>query len=188
MFKPLYRRVRALARHRQAPRWLAVVSLAEASFLPVPPDVMLVPMALARPYRARDYALVATLASVAGGTLGYLLGGLAIEWLLPWIERFGDLEAYQVVKAWFEAWGFWAVLLAGFTPIPYKLFTLAAGATEMPFFLFLLAALIGRSMRFFLVAELVRWKGRWVERFVYRYLDAVGWGLVGLLALFFWLR
>lgn len=164
------------------------VSFAEASFFPVPPDVMLVPMSLARPYRARDYALTATLASVAGGILGYFLGFLAIELLLPWIEQFGYFEAYQTAKAWFERWGFWAVLLAGFTPIPYKLFTLAAGSTEMSFFPFLLAALFGRAMRFFLVAELVRWKGRWVEKFVYRYLDALGWGLVVLVALFLLLR
>ncbi len=178
MFKGLYRRVRFLARHPKAPFGLALLSFAEASLFPVPPDAMLVPLVLARPYRARRYAATATLSSAVGGLFGYLLGLLLIGLLLPWIERLGELEAYETARGWFERWGFWAVLIAGFTPIPYKLFTIAAGATGMPLLPFFLAALLGRAMRFFLVAELVRWQGRRIERFVYRYLDAIGWGIV----------
>ena len=128
LFGPIYDRVLGWSSHPRAPRYLAAMSFAESSFFPIPPDVMLIPMAVARPERMLWLALLTTVASVAGAVLGYAIGYFAIDLLLPWVERIGWLAEYRSAVAWFDEWGLWVVLLAGFTPVPYKAFTIAAGA------------------------------------------------------------
>jgi len=190
-FSPLYARVMHWAGHPHAPFYLAGLSFAESSFFPVPPDVMLAPMVAARRERAWGYALVATLGSVAGGLLGYAIGYFALELVEPFIYAHGYGPAYDRAQAWFEQWGVWVVFLAGFTPIPYKLFTISAGALAMSLPPFVLASLVGRGARFFLVAALVWWLGPRVEPVVRRYIDAIGWAtvaIVGVLGLWIWLR
>jgi membrane protein YqaA with SNARE-associated domain len=179
LFTSLYDRVMQWARHRHAVWYLGGLSFTESSFFPIPPDVMLAPMSLANPRRAWFYALITTLASVAGGVLGYAIGHFALEWLTPLIGEGGRWhEHYQQALAWFAEWGFWAVFLAGFSPIPYKVFTITAGALAMPLLPFVIASCIGRGMRFFLVAGLLAWGGSRMEAMLRRYVEWLGWLLV----------
>lgn len=175
LFSALYTRVMRWSTHPHAARYLATLSFAESSFFPIPPDVMLAPMALARRERAWHYALLTTIASVLGGALGYLIGYFSFELVEPVIREAGYWEHYETAHAWFNEWGFWAVFIAGFSPIPYKLFTISAGVIVMNFPLFMLASIIGRGARFFLVAGLMVWGGEPMERNLRLYIDRIGW-------------
>jgi len=181
LFGPLYDRVLGWAAHPKARWYLGALSFAESSFFPVPPDVMLAPMTLARPIDAWRLAALTTIASALGGVLGYLIGYFALDLVQPWMVSAGYWDGYLQVRGWFQAWGFWAVLAAGFSPIPYKLFTIAAGALAMFMPAFVLASLIGRGGRFFLVAGLIRWGGAPMEARLRRNVEFLGWLLVGLL-------
>ncbi len=187
IFSTLYARAMQWARHPLAPRYLAALSFAESSFFPVPPDVMLAPMSLGQPRRAWRFALIATLASVAGGVLGYLIGQFAFDLVSGWLDKAGYTQAYLQARAWFDRWGFWAIFIAGFSPIPYKVFTITAGVISMSFLPFVVASFIGRGARFFLVAGLMAWGGEAMEARLHRYMDLIGWlavaaVVVGLLA------
>ena len=167
---------------------LAAVSFAESSFFPVPPDVMLAPMSLAQPKRAWVFAGVCTIASVIGGLLGYAIGHYLIEWALPLIQSAGYGGAYQTAKVFFARYGFWALIVKGLTPFPYKIFTITAGAVAMPLLPFFAASIISRAMRFFLLAGVLALAGPKVEPVLARYIDWFGWAfLILLLAGFWWL-
>lgn len=183
LFSPLYERVMRWAAHRYAQWYLAGLSFAEASFFPVPPDVMLAPMSLANTTKAWRYASIATLASGIGGAAGYLLGMFAFDLIKPLLEEAGYLANYQLAVSWFERWGVWVVFVAGFSPIPYKLFTIAAGVVAMPFAPFLLASFIGRGARFFLVSALMVWGGSRMESILRKNIDRLGWAVVVVVAL-----
>ncbi len=183
LFGPLYDRVLSWASHPHATRYLGALSFAESSFFPVPPDVMLAPMTLARPDAAGRYALLTTAASVIGGLAGYAIGYFALDLAETWLQSAGYWGGYLEVRHWFERWGFWAVLAAGFSPIPYKLFTIAAGTLSMFLPAFVVASAVGRGARFFLVAYLVRWGGPAVERRLKTHIEIVGWAFVGLLVI-----
>ena len=180
IFSPLYERVLRWSAHPHAERYLAALSFAESSFFPIPPDVMLAPMTLARPERGWRLALLTTLASVVGGAAGYAIGWLAVASIEPLLMSAGYWDAYLQATQWFETWGVLAVFVAGFSPIPYKVFTISAGALHMFMPLFLLASFIGRGARFFLVAGLLLWGGEAMERRLRANIDAVGWSCVGL--------
>ena len=180
LFGSLYQRSLQWAQHRHAERYLFGLSVAESSFFPVPPDVMLIPMTLARPQRAWWLAALTTIASVLGGVIGWLLGAWALDALLPWIERAGYLPAYESAVADFQQWGIWIVFLAGFTPIPYKIFTVTAGSLAMPLLPFVLASLVGRGGRFFLVAALMRWGGPRIAAMEEAWMERIGWSVVVL--------
>ncbi|NIP74440.1 MAG: DedA family protein [Gammaproteobacteria bacterium] len=189
VFARLYDRALHWSAHRHAPAYLAGLSFAESSFFPVPPDVMLAPMALASPARAWRLAALTTLASALGGVLGYFIGMFAFDLVEPLLHRYGYWQEYLRVREWFANWGFWAVFLAGFTPVPYKIFTISAGVTAMAFVPFLVASLVGRGARFFLVAALMVWGGARMRDAVRVYIDRVGWLLILLaVGLFFALR
>lgn len=183
LFSPLYRRAMEWSRHPKAGWLLGSLSFAESSFFPVPPDVMLAPMCLATPRKAMQFALLTTLASVAGGLFGYLIGQFALDAILPWLQESRYWSAYQIAVEWFGRWGVWAVFIAGFSPIPYKVFTIAAGALAMPLLPFALASVVGRGLRFFLLAGLMAWGGPRMEAFLYRYVDRIGWVSVILVVL-----
>jgi membrane protein YqaA with SNARE-associated domain len=170
MLKRLYEWTLDKAGHRHAERWLAGLSFAESSFFPIPPDVMLLPMCLAHPQRAFRYAFICTLASVAGAFLGYAIGYFLFETVGEPILRFYGLTAeFRDFAAQFNAQGWIIVLIAGFTPLPYKVITIAAGATAMPLHILLFASVIARSARFFLVAALL-WKfGEPMKRIIDRH-------------------
>jgi membrane protein YqaA with SNARE-associated domain len=182
VFEPLYDRVMEWSRHRHAARYLAGLSFAESSFFPVPPDVMLAPMAAARPREALRLAALTTLFSVLGGILGYLIGALAYELVAPWIVEMGHGENLDMAKEWFAVWGVWVVLVAGFSPIPYKLFTVTAGALAMPLLPFVIASVLGRGARFFAVGLLMAWLGPQADRHLRPYMERLGWLSVLLLA------
>lgn len=183
MFQRLYDRVLQWAGHRHAARYLAGLSFAEATFFPVPPDVMLAPMVLARRDRAWSLALLTTVASVVGALAGYLIGWLALELVFPLLERLGQVDAYEAAVDAFQRYGVWFVIVVGFTPIPFKLITIAAGALVMPFPAFVLACLIGRGARFYLVAGLIRLGGERFAAGLRNRVDAIGWGVIAVLLL-----
>jgi len=187
IFSALYDRVLGWSRHPHAPWYLGGLSFAESSFFPVPPDVMLAPMALAQPRKAWEFALLTTLASVLGGMLGYLIGVYAFEVVAPWLQEAGYWPAYQRVGEWFAEWGFWAVFLAGFSPIPYKLFTISAGVLGMAFIPFVAASAIGRGGRFFLVAGLMYWGGQKMEQTLRLYIDRISWVLILILVVIYFI-
>ncbi|QOC24188.1 DedA family protein [Wenzhouxiangella sp. AB-CW3] len=178
------------SRHRHARRYLFTLSLTEATFFPVPPDVMLAPMVLAERKAAWQLAFLTTLASVIGGLIGYLIGFLAIEAVMPLIERAGYMDAYDAAVDAFQRFGVWFVILAGFSPIPFKVITIAAGALGMPVFGFLIAATIGRGARFYMVAGVIYAGGERAAEYLRDWIDILGWVFVGLTAvalLLWWL-
>ena len=175
LFSKLYERVMQWAAHRYAPGYLMGLSFAESSFFPIPPDVMLAPMSLAQPSRAWHFAMLTTLASVIGGAAGYLIGAFAFDLVEPLLHSAGYWDTYLKAKAWFVDWGFWVVFMAGFSPIPYKVFTITAGVIGMAFLPFMIASLIGRGARFFLVAGLMVWGGEKMEKTLRQYIDQLGW-------------
>lgn len=169
------------SRHRHAPWYLGTLSFAESSFFPIPPDIMLAPMVLAERRKAWSLALLTTVTSVVGGLAGFAIGAVAVDWVMPLLERFGYTDAFTRAQQWFTEWGFWAILAAGFSPIPYKIFTIAAGAMSMLLLPFVLASIVGRGARFFLVAGLIYFGGETLERNLKRYVDVLGWIVVGLI-------
>lgn len=173
-------------RHPKAPWYLGALSFAESSFFPIPPDVMLAPMSLARPDRAYFLALLTTITSVLGGLFGYAIGVFAFEMVEPWLHEWGYWGYYETARMWFDQWGFWAIFIAGFSPIPYKVFTIAAGTVSMALAPFVLASAIGRGARFFLVAALMRWGGARMESVLRRYVDTIGWVMVLAALVVFW--
>ena len=175
LFSRLYDRVMSWSKHRHAPAYLAGLSFAESSFFPIPPDVMLAPMALARPKRAWFLAGLTTVTSVLGGIAGYLIGMFAFELVEPILHNYGYWDRFLKVQDWFNEWGFWAIFIAGFSPIPYKLFTISAGVISMSFLPFVLASAIGRGARFFLVSGLMVWGGESMEKMLRDYIDRIGW-------------
>lgn len=181
IFGPLYDLVLAWAGKPTARWYLGALSFAESSFFPVPPDVMLAPMTLARPEEGPRLALITTLASVVGGVAGYAIGYFALDLVEPWMRTAGYWDGYLTVRSWFEQWGFWAVLAAGFSPVPYKLFTIASGALSMFLPVFVAASFIGRGARFYLVALLIRWGGEPMEQRLRRNVELLGWLMVILL-------
>ncbi|MEW6994359.1 YqaA family protein [Colwelliaceae bacterium MEBiC 14330] len=179
VFSSLYQWTLHWAEHKFAPRVLAALTFAESVFFPIPPDVLLAPMVLAKPQKAWYYAGLTTVASILGGAVGYWLGYLMFEpWIQPLITHFGYQERFDTAIAWFNEWGVWVIFIAGFSPIPYKLFTVSAGFLHMAFVPFFITSAIGRGMRFFLVAGLIKWGGSAMEQKIRQWVDVLGWGMV----------
>ena len=174
MLRRLYDWTMGLASRPNALLALAAVSFAESSFFPIPPDAMIVPMVLARPDRAWRIALVATVASVLGGALGYAIGYYLFETLgQSLIQLYGYQAKFEAFKQAYNEWGLWIILIKGLTPIPYKLVTIASGAAAFDFPIFMLASIATRGLRFFIVAALLRRFGEPIRDFVERRLTLV---------------
>lgn len=169
MIRRLYDWTMSLAGHRHALAVLAAVSFVESSFFPIPPDVLMIPMILATPHRAFLIAGVCMLASVLGGLAGYGLGFFFYEQVgAPILESLGKGDAMAEFNSRFNDVGFWAVLVAGLTPFPYKVITIMSGWTAMPLGTFIVTSIVARSMRFFFVAWLL-WKyGEPIRDFIER--------------------
>ena len=183
LFGPLYDMVMRWSRHRHAQRYLVGVSFVESSFFPIPTSLMLAPMVMAQRDRAWWLAIITTIASVLGGVFGYFVGYFLFDQVgEPIIEFYSAGEKFEMVKSWFGEYGVWLVVLAGLTPIPYKLCTIASGALGMAIIPFIFASFIGRSSQFFLVSLLVRWGGQKIEPVLHKWIEAIGWGLVVLAA------
>jgi len=188
LFSGIYAKVMQWAAHPHAERYLVAVSVFESIFFPVPTALMVAPMAIAKPERAVRIALIATIMSVLGGIVGYYLGFFAIHAIEPILQDMGYWDKYMTAHRWFEEWGFWAVIVAGFSPIPFKLFTLTAGALSMPLLLFVFAAIVGRSAHFFLVSLTMAWAGPKLEPMVRKYIEWFGWLTVLLIAALIYLH
>ena len=167
-----------------------MVAFAEASFFPIPPDVLLIPMALARPERAWRLALICTIASVCGGALGYFIGYAVFNQLArPVLEFYGYGAKFAAFQAMYAQWGLWVILVKGLTPIPYKIVTIASGAAKFNFWVFMAASAATRGARFFLVATLLHFWGERVKDFIERRLTLVTTGVaVGVVGGFVVLR
>ena len=182
LFENLYHAVIRTAKHKYAAQYLSLLSFLESFILPFPPpDVMLAPMSLATPAKAIYFASLTLIASLVGGTVGYLIGAFLFELAQPLIIDWGYQEEFETVEKWFGLWGFWAVLVAGFSPVPYKIFTISAGALGLSFIPFIMASLIGRGARFYLVAWCLAKFGAAIEHQLIRYIERVGWVTVAAL-------
>ena len=156
MLRRLYDWCLGAANKPQASWWLGAVSFAESSFFPVPPDIMLIPMSLARPDRAYRYALMCTITSVAGGILGYLIGALLYDSIGQWvIQTYGYGDKIEALREAYRDYGVWIILLKGLTPIPYKVVTIAAGISDFNLPMFIFLSVVTRGARFFVLAFLL---------------------------------
>jgi len=179
LFSALYDRVLSWTKHPKADWLLGLISFTESVIFPIPPDVMLAPMAMTQPQRAWRLAALTTLCSVAGGALGYLLGYWAYDAaVLPMVEALGYQDKLARVSDWFTEYGVWIVFIAGFSPIPYKLFTVTAGVMQMMFLPFIIASAVSRGLRFYLVAWLLKTGGPAMALKLRRYVDFIGWSVV----------
>jgi membrane protein YqaA with SNARE-associated domain len=181
MLRRLYNWTMALAASRHCEKALVGISFAESSFFPLPPDLLLIPMVLAKRAKAFRYAALCTIASVAGGIAGYLIGAFLFEeFAKPVLDFYGYGDKFETFAGWYNDWGAWIVFAAGLTPFPYKVITIASGATGLNFLVFLLASLVSRGLRFFIEAGLLYRYGPPIRDFIEKWL-----GLVFTLAMVF---
>ncbi len=178
MLRRLYDRTMSLAAHRHAKLALAAIAFAESSFFPIPPDVMLIPMVLAERAKAWFFASLSTIASVIGGFAGYLIGFYLFDLIgKPLLEIYGYSGAFDSFAARYNVYGAWIVFIAGITPFPYKVITIASGVTALDPLIFGLSSVAARGIRFFFICGLLYWLGPPIRRFIEKYL--------GLLAIIF---
>lgn len=182
MLRRAYDKTMELAAHRNAPWALAGVSFIESSVFPIPPDVMLIPMVLAERRKAWLYAGICTFASVVGGIFGYLIGYFLFETVgQPILSFYGYTEAFESFAKRYNDYGAWIVFIAGVTPFPYKVITIASGVTQLNFFVFMVASVLARGLRFFVVAGLLYWFGPPIKKFIDDYLGILSVVFVVLL-------
>lgn len=174
MIRKLYDWTLSLAESKNALWALAIVAFIESSVFPIPPDALMIPMIIAAPHRAFLIAAVATVSSVLGGMLGYAIGAFAMDSIgLPILEALGKADSMEAFNERFVGVGFWAVLVAGVTPFPYKVITIMSGATALPLSTFIVTSIIARALRFFIVATLL-WKfGEPIRDFIEKRLGLV---------------
>lgn len=180
LFGKMYDKTMQWAQHRYATLALCFASFIEAIFFPIPPDVMLIPMSMSRPKKAMRYALLAGLSSAVGGIIGYAIGYYAFDLIQGYITQWGYQTKWDQVTNWFNDYGVLIVFVAGFSPIPYKVFTICAGVMHMALLPFIITAWISRTARFILVAKLVAWGGPKIEAKLRRYIEVIGWAVVVL--------
>ena len=174
MIKHMYDWTLSMAEHPRAIWILAFVAFIESSFFPIPPDLLLIPLILAAPTRAFWIAFIAVVASVAGGVFGYIIGAFAFEAIgRPILDSLGKAGNVEEFNDKFNAYGLWAILVAGVTPFPFKVITIMSGWTSMPFGIFLVSAIAARSLRFFAVATLLYFFGSPIRDFIERRLGLV---------------
>ena len=179
IFGSIYKRVISWAKHPHASYYLTGTSIAESSFFPVPVDVLLAPMVLARREKAWWYAGLATIGSVAGAVIGYYIGLFLFDQVAqPIIDFYHFQEKFVYVQDLFNEYGVWIIFIAGFSPIPYKIFTITAGVVAMPLLPFILTSLVARGARFFLVAGLVYAGGDKIDAVLEKRVEHIGWASV----------
>lgn len=174
MMRRLYDWTMDAATHDRAPLALFWVAFIESSFFPIPPDVMLIPMVLAQRAKAWWFATIATLGSVIGGMFGYAIGYFAFEYIgAPILAFYGMTQAFDDFATRYNEWGAWIVFIAGVTPFPFKVITIASGATQLNVVVFVIASVLARGLRFFVVAGLLYWIGQPIRAFIERRLELV---------------
>ena len=184
LFRRVYDWTLSLAEKKSAGGWLATISFAEASFFPIPPDVLLIPLCLGALRKALKFALICSIASVLGGAAGYAIGAFGWETVqdifYKYVPGFTE-EKFRHLTSWYTEWGWPLVFLAGFSPIPYKIFTIASGVLGMAFPQFLLASAVSRSARFFIVAVLIAKFGEPMKVFIDKHFNKLALGFALLL-------
>lgn len=180
IFGAMYDKTMEWSKHRFAAFWLSFVSFIEAIFFPIPPDVMLIPMSMSKPKSAVKFALYTAVASALGGMVGYAIGYFATDWVQGIVQQWGYGDHWATAIKWFEQWGVLVVFVAGFSPIPYKVFTICAGVMQMAFLPFVLTAFISRAARFLLVAKLAAWGGEKFAAKLRKSIEIIGWSVVVL--------
>lgn len=179
IFTKMYESCLRWAKHRHATYYLGTMSFAESVIFPIPVDVMLAPMCLARLNEAWRFAFIATVTSVLGGIFGYYLGDVILTFILePMLSSSDNMQKFSDVKEMVSTEGWWIVFISAFAPIPYKLVTVSAGIVEMSIVDFILASIVGRAGRFYLVAGLIKAGGETMEQKLHQIIDYLGWGLV----------
>lgn len=174
MLRRLYDKTLSLAAGRRAPVALAGVSFAESSFFPIPPDALLIPMVIANRSKAFWFATICTIASVIGGAVGYLIGYAAFEAVAqPILAFYGYADKFEAFAARYNDYGAWIVFIAGLTPFPYKVITIASGATGLDFAVFMVASVLSRGIRFFAVSGLLYLFGPPIKTFIEKRLGLV---------------
>lgn len=174
MLDRLYARVRAHAAGPRAPFWLALLCFAEASVFPLPPETLLIPMAIARREKALWFAAIATVSSVCGGLLGWYIGAVLLTHVaMPIVHFYHAEHTLTALQEKFRQWGVWIILIKGLTPVPYKFVTIASGAAHFALVPFMLASLVTRGLRFFLIAALLKRYGAPIEAFIEKRLPLV---------------
>lgn len=185
IFSTLYEKVLTYSKHRHAIYFLAFFAFIEAIFFPIPPDVMLISMGLVKPERAWFYAGITAGFSILGGIFGYFIGVFCIDLVYPYILSWGYGHIYAMVHNWFDSWGGWAIIASSIVPIPFKIVSISAGAANMPFPYFFLAAIVGRSIRFFLVSGLMFLYGKKITVILRQYIDKIGFAVIGIPAILY---
>jgi|TARA_B100000029_G_scaffold112519_1_gene104697 Predicted membrane protein len=172
IFRKLYDWTLDKAGHKKSSWFLIIISFAESSFFPIPPDVLLIPMVLANRLRAWFFALICTLSSVAGGIVGYIIGYLFYSNIGSLIvDLYGLSNSFENFESYYTQWGVWIVLGAGFTPFPFKFITIASGVFGLNIFLFIIVAVIARGLRFYLISSLLFIFGDKIKNLIDKYFN-----------------
>ena len=172
IFRKLYNWTLDKSSKKEAPWFLSIVSFAESSFFPIPPDIILIPMVLAKRAKAFIYASLCTLSSVVGGILGYLIGLLLFNSIGIFLVNFYNLdESLNEFKNYYNTYGAWIVIIAGFTPFPFKVITISSGLFQLNFIIFILCSILSRGARFYLIAGLLYFFGEKIKIFIDKYFN-----------------
>ena len=183
IFSSIYTKMLVWAEHRHANKYLAITSIAESSFFPIPVDIMLAPMVLARPNKWLYLAFLTTIMSVIGGVIGYFIGVYFMDWAEQILREYHQWQNFITIQSWFQEWGIWVVLVLGFSPLPYKVATIAAGSFGMSLIPFIITSFLGRSARFFLVAFVTKLTANKIKSLDLRWIERIGWITVMVLLL-----
>ena len=172
IFRNLYEWTLAKSSHKKAPYFLSIISFSESSFFPIPPDIILIPMVLAKKTKAFFYALICTVSSVVGGILGYCIGLFLFNSVGLFLINLYHLDSdVNEFKNYYNIYGAWIVIIAGFTPLPFKVITIASGLFQMNLIIFVVCSFLSRGLRFYLVAGLLYFYGKSIKNFIDKYFN-----------------
>ncbi len=187
IFSKGYNKLLDLTQSKWAVCWLLLISFVESFVLPYPPpDILLAPMALKKPHKAYQFALMCTILSVLGGVAGYFLGALLIDVVTPLLIKLNYIDKLETVGQWFAQYGPWIIITAGFSPVPYKIFTIGAGIANMALLPFVLMSLLARGVRFFLVVFFVKKFGNDCDTWIKKHIDRLGYVLIIVIVFGLW--
>ena len=181
LFPRSYDAIMSWAKSNHAVRILSTVSFVESFVFPIPPDLLLIPLSISNPKKAYYFAMLTTIFSVLGGVIGYLIGIYFADLFLSALGWMFDEKSVETTTEWMAEWGVMVVLISGFSPIPYKVFTVASGVTGLMFIPFLIASFLGRGMRFFLIGFIVSKGGDNLEKKIRKYAEVIGWTGISIL-------
>ena len=185
LFPRSYDAIMSWAKSNHAVRILSTVSFVESFVFPIPPDLLLIPLSISNPKKAYYFAMLTTIFSVLGGVIGYLIGIYFADLFLSALGWMFDEKSVETTTEWMAEWGVMVVLISGFSPIPYKIFTVASGFTGLTFIPFLIASFLGRGMRFFLIGFVISKGGDNLEKKLRKYSKVIGWTGLSIFSAYF---